>query len=146
MSFYSFHVTLHARPADVEVARPCLVSGRELPVLGVSPDGLSHGFPRTFEDVAESFSRFERMYFEPDGSFVWVASAGEPSWQLDGVVYDRDGRVVYVDLKGTCPAARLDQLLAVLGWPAAAVMFQLVREAVVVDEATFREFADVRPA
>lgn len=143
MSFYSFHVTLHARPANVDVAGTQTVNGRELPVLDVPPGELGRGFPWTFEEVAESFGRFERMFFEPDGSFVWVASAGEPGWQLDGVVYDRNGRVVYVDLKGTCPTPRLDQLLTALGWPAAAVMFQLVREAVFLDEATFREFAAI---
>jgi hypothetical protein len=99
------------------------------------------GFPCSFEEFAERVGRFERMVFEPDGSFVWVASAGEPSWQLDGMVYDRNGRVWYVDLKGTCPDKRLDQLLAVLGWPQAGVTFQLVREAEFVDEPTFRRRA-----
>jgi hypothetical protein len=110
-------------------------------MLDVSPNESGCGFEQTFEDVAERLGQFDRLYFEPDGSFVWVASAGEPGWQLDGMVYDRNGRVLYVDLKGTCPAARLDQLLAALGWPATAVMFQLVREAVFVDEATFRSWA-----
>jgi hypothetical protein len=116
MTLLSFHATLHPVP----------------------PDG---GFPCSFEEFAERVGRFERLYFEPDGSFVWVASKGEPSWQLDGMVYDRDGRVWYVDLKGTCPTERLDQLLGILGWPQTAVTFQLVREAEFVDEPTFRRRA-----
>jgi len=34
-------------------------------------------------------------------------------------------------------------LLTALGWPATAVMFQLTREAVFLDEAEFRRFAAV---
>lgn len=141
MSFYQFYVTLHARPIDARPVGVRPAAGRELAVLEVPPGALGRGFDRSFEEVAELLGRFERMFFEPDGSFVWVAAANEPNWQLDGVVYDRDGRVLYVDLKGACPAPRLDQLLTVLGWPDVPVMFQLVREAVFLDEATFRNYA-----
>ncbi len=45
------------------------------------------------------------MFFEMDGSFVWAISppTGDPETkeQLDGMLYDRAGRVEYLELKGT---------------------------------------------
>ncbi len=40
---------------------------------------------------------------EPDGSFVWVNRHGS-LWQLDGMVYDREDAIEYVELKGTTTA------------------------------------------
>ncbi len=81
------------------------------------------------------------MYIEPDGSFVWVSSRGEATWQVDGNLYDHLNRLRLVDLKGSCPAERFDQLLAALGWPRTQLVFQLVRAAVFLDELEFRRWA-----
>jgi hypothetical protein len=62
-----------------------------------------------------------------------VSPAGEPAWQLDGVVLDRDGRVLYVDLLGSCLSESLDQVLSALGGPAARAVFQLRHEALILD-------------
>ena len=98
----------------------------------------------SFEETRERLSRLARMYCEPDGSFVWVSSQGEPAWQVDGNLYDLAERLLFVDLKGTCPGEALDQLLTAFGWPAMRVMFQLTREAVFLDEAEFRQWAEDR--
>jgi len=105
-------------------------------IVHADPPGAP--FNVTFEDVSAALATFERLYIEPDGSFVWASSSGEPAWQLDGVLYDRDGRLQHIDLKGACPAAALDRLLAVLGWPATRVQFELVREGETLDETAFR--------
>jgi hypothetical protein len=97
-------------------------------------------FGRTFEEATEALGRLPRMFAEPDGSFVWVASH-EPAWQIDGVLYDGAGRLWYVELKGCCPQDAFDQLLLTLGWPQTPVAFQLVQEAVSLDEAGFRQYA-----
>jgi hypothetical protein len=86
------------------------------------------------------------MFVEPDGSFVWVSSGASgdqsvPEWQLDGNLFDRNGRLLIVDLKGTCDEASFDRLLSVFGWPTTPIMFQLSREAVFLDERTFRTYA-----
>ena len=83
----------------------------------------------------------ERMYCEPDGSFVWVSSQADRLWQVDGNLYDRAERLLFVDVRGTCPAEEFDRLLQCLGWPETAVMFQLVREAVLLGEDEFRRWA-----
>lgn len=49
-----------------------------------------------FDEIAESLTQLPRLYFEPDGSLVWVG----PDWQIDGMLYDRDGVLQYADLKG----------------------------------------------
>jgi hypothetical protein len=66
------------------------------------------GGPMTsrFDDVATSLAAVERLYFEPDGSFVWAG----PEWQIDGMIYDRDGVLQYADLKGHCPLPLWRQL------------------------------------
>lgn len=97
-------------------------------------------FDRTFEEVTDALTRLPRMYVEPDGSFVWVASA-EPAWQLDGMLYDGAGRLWYVELKGRCPQEEFDRLLSTFGWPQTPLVIQLVREAVRLEEPAFRRYA-----
>lgn len=115
------HVNIHARAASA----------------AEQPAAL---FDRTFEQVSDSLALLPRMFVEPDGSFVWV-SAGAADWQLDGVLYDGAGRLWYVELKGRCPEAELNRLLAALGWPQTSLVFQLVREAVWLDERAFWQHA-----
>ena len=137
-----FHVAIHARSAGVATGPRVSLAQREFQTLAPSAAELAETFGRTFEDVRDALERLPRMFVEPDGSFVWVSASGEPAWQLDGMLYDRNERLLYVELKGTCPADRLDELLAVLGWPQTPVMFQLLREAVYLSEADFRGFRE----
>jgi hypothetical protein len=146
MSLLSFSAVVHAQPVGAIPGVVVALRGFDLPTLAVGPGDSSIGFDRTFEEVETALSRCERLFFEPDGSFVWRSSAHESPWQLDGMVYDRGGRVLYLELKGTCPDERLDELLTALDWPRTSVMFQLVREAVFLDEPTFRRLASATAA
>jgi len=106
---------------------------------------LSEPFELSFEDAVERISHWPRMLVEPDGSFVWVSSSGEEMpWQVDGNLYDREERLLVVDLKGECPRAPFDQLLTALGWPQTPLLFQLTREAVFLGEEDFRRWAELR--
>lgn len=65
-------------------------------------------FSKTFEALAEDIAHWSGMYFEMDGSFVWVdhssrtsAVPDAPKQQMDGMVYDRDGAIEYIEIKGT---------------------------------------------
>jgi hypothetical protein len=78
------------------------------------------------------------LFFEPDGSFVWTSPPDRPRWQIDGCLFDRGGRVHYVELRGGCPPAELDCLLSSLGWPEAGLMFQLPEQGVWLPEEEFR--------
>jgi hypothetical protein len=58
--------------------------------------------PQSFEGLAAALSNLPGMFFEMDGSFVWVDHQSHPPRQMDAMVYDRDGRLEYVDVKGDC--------------------------------------------
>jgi len=60
-----------------------------------------------FDDVAERLGEVPRLYFEPDGSLVWVGD----DWQIDGMLYDREGLLQYADLKGHAPWVRWRELV-----------------------------------
>jgi len=107
--------------------------------LSFPPGELSASLTVTFEETLAALERLERMYVEPDGSFVWVAE--DRSWQVDGNFYDRDERLLFVELRGTAPAAKFDQLLAALGWPTAALAFEWRQAGVFLHEADFRRVA-----
>ncbi|HVX15856.1 MAG TPA: hypothetical protein VHC22_32030 [Pirellulales bacterium] len=115
------HVQIHAQPVAGDDRRPAL-------------------FARTFEEVSARLAALPRMFVEPDGAFVWVAADG-PTWQLDGVLYDGAGRLWYVELKGRSPQKEFEEFLSALGWPQTPVVFQLVREALLLDEPEFRRHA-----
>lgn len=141
---YRFQITLHARPRATLPQETITIDGRPWPRLIVPPELIATPFALSFEQVYESLSQLPRMFIEPDGSFVWVsAHDAVEKWQLDGALYDRDGRLLYVDLKGECPPAAFDELLRSLGWPETPIMAQLVRQAVFLDEAEFRRFVSV---
>ncbi|MFM7185486.1 MAG: hypothetical protein ACKO4Z_12050 [Planctomycetota bacterium] len=102
-----------------------------------------------FDEAIERLGAIEGLFVEPDGSFVWSSPRSRiPTasfrWQVDGNAFERAGKVLLVDLKGSCPAAEFDRLLTALGWPSQAVIMQLVRPAVFLDEATFRRHAAAR--
>lgn len=141
----AFHTTIHARPDGVSGGSVIELGGGQVRTLGVSPEQLATPFQVSFEEAMAGLEQLPRLFIEPDGSFVWASSQAETArWQVDGNLFDRKGRLLFVDLKGTCAAAQFDELLAAMGWPETAVMFQLTREAVFLDEAEFRRFAERR--
>jgi molybdopterin-guanine dinucleotide biosynthesis protein A len=138
---YRFHIAVHPAPDAVVVDAPTSIDGCLCRPLRVSPEALAITLPVTFEQAAEDLARLPRMFVEPDGSFVWVAADGRGDWQVDGGLYDRAGRLLYVELKGCCPPDAFDNLLRAWGWPTTALMFQLVQHAVFLAEADFRSWA-----
>jgi hypothetical protein len=140
---YTFHTTIHAQPRDAIPGPPIALEGQEYPTLSFSRESLSTTtMACSFEEASAALARLARLYCEPDGSFLWVSGQGQPSWQVDGNLYDRNGQLLFVDAKGSCPGEAFDQLLAALGWPGTKLMFQLVRQAVFLDETTFRRHAE----
>lgn len=138
---YYFFASIHARPEEAEPGEAVQLAEASVPTLHVPRALVGQPFERNFEDTLETLARHERMFVEPDGSFVWVSSHEEPAWQVDGNLYDRDELLLFVDIKGSCPADRFDELLSALGWPGTSLMFQLTRQAVYLAEAEFRRVA-----
>lgn len=137
----SFRVSVHALPSSIAQDRPVDLDGvRVVPITITSELGQAV-FPRSFEQVQAELDRLPRMFFEPDGSFVWVGEDPEGSWQLDGIVTDLGVRVQFVELHGACPPAAIDQLLRAFGWPETPLMFQLTRQGILLNEWDFRRWA-----
>jgi hypothetical protein len=137
----SFHITIHPRPPEVAQGNDIKLDRGIFRPLAVPQAALATPFQISFEEAGAALAQLERMFFEPDGSFVWASPRGQTAWQLDGNLFDRNGRLLFVDLKGSCPSEQFDQLLSALGWPATPIMFQLVREAAFLDEDQFRCYA-----
>lgn len=145
MSDLHFDVSLHPLPAGA-VAGPPLVDRRGTwPTIVPPAEAAGLTMASDFEAALERLAALERAYVEPDGSFVWVGPGGEGRWQIDGNAYERHGRVLVVETKGTCPEDVFDRFLEVWGWPTQPLAVQLVRAGVFVDEPTFRRHAAAEP-
>jgi periplasmic divalent cation tolerance protein len=148
--WYAFEIALHPLPAAA--APPAPRAGLHVhhdawgtwPTLTVAQDDLVRPLSIGFDEALERLGRLERMFVEPDGALVWTGSVEGRPWQVDGNAWERDGRLVHLDLKGCCPPAAFDALLGACGWPTGAVMMQLVRAGVLLDEETFRDHAAAR--
>ena len=143
---YAFDIALQRLPDAAPPGPPHADAWGEWPTLAVPRDQTMVPLAVGFDDAFARLGRLERMFAEPDGSFVWTSPREGLSWQVDGNAFEKDGRVLLVDLKGSCPPAAFDSLLSAFGWPAQAVMLQLVKPAVFLDEATFRRHAAARGA
>ena len=144
---FAFEVSLHAMPVTdgpVPAGPPLQDQWGTWPTLALRPEQFSEPLPVNFDEALERLGQLPRCYAEPDGSFVWTSPREGLRWQVDGNLYERDERVLLVDLKGSCPPNEFDQLLACFGVPPAAVVAQLVRSAVSIDEATLRQHALAR--
>ena len=68
-------------------------------------------FDCTWEEAAERLQALPRMIFEPDGSWIWSGGVGATRWQIDGHLFDFDGRLHRVELHGDSPEESFNQLL-----------------------------------
>jgi hypothetical protein len=143
MRKFRFHVSVHAAPRDKRPGPQSVINGIHVETLDVTPAQLAEPMGTSFEDASAALEKLERMFLEPDGSFVWVSPQSDLRWQIDGVLYDRAGRLMFVDLKGDCTEEALDQLLSALCADKKPLMFQLVREAVFLDDEQFRRACEV---
>jgi hypothetical protein len=137
---YRFHCSVHALPTGVSEGASVSLPEGEFRSLAVRRDKLAAAMSISFEQACDTLTRLPRMFIEPDGSFVWVSSSGESRWQVDGNLYDRAGLLMFVDLKGYCPANRFDEVVSAFRG-VTPLMFQLVRHAIFVSESEFRNYA-----
>lgn len=148
-AFYAFEIALHARPDDAVAGPEFVDEWGTWPTLEIPKDALAAPMGIGFDEAFERLASIQRLFAEPDGSFVWASSeppaaSGGFRWQVDGNAFERSGRVMLVDLKGICPATEFDRLLAAFGWPAQPLVMELVRPAVFLDEPAFRRHAAAR--
>ena len=137
MMLAPFHITIHTLPERPPNRKAMKIDDRSVESLQIDSKDSTQQLEKSFEQAASALEELPRMFFEPDGSFVWVSSLETIPWQLDGCLYDRQNRLQYVELKGTCPREIFQQLLVAIGCVPARAMFQLVRQAVFLDEENF---------
>ncbi len=106
-------------------------------VADPSVDPGWQGFGFSYECLAKRLSAVPRLFIEPDGSFVWVASA-DPARSISGQITDDGQQVVALELRGRCQWEEMTLILRELGWPEAKLVFQLLPWAVLVKTACFR--------
>ena len=141
---YAFEITLQHKPAEA-TAGPLLTDAwGSWPTLDIPRESLASPMAIGFDAALDRLAAIERLYVEPDGSFVWASPREGLAWQVDGNAFDRDGRLLLVDLKGSCPEPAFDRLLEACGWPGQPLMVQLVRPAVFLEEPMFRRHARAR--
>jgi len=143
---YHFAASIHRRPPDAKVKGPIQLSRGSFRPLQIASNELDLPLPISFEEAYQQLEHFERLFIEPDGSFVHGGAQDSARWQLDGHLYDRGRKLLYMELKGSCPEAALDRLLSVLSWPATELVFQLIDAGVVLDELEFRRWAKTKPS
>lgn len=73
----------------------------------IPPQGMGF-FGCSFEQWMHKMLQRPGVYAEGDGSWSWTAQEknerGAPVWRMEGMIYDRDGKVFYVDVQGQCTA------------------------------------------
>ena len=142
---YAFEIVLHGRPdGTLPPAGLHVDAWGEWPTRAAPPLQLTRPMTSGFDEAFARLGALPRMFVEPDGSFVWTSPTEAPWWQVDGNAVEKDGRVLLVELKGSCPRSAFDRLLAAFGWPGQAMLVQLLRAAVFLDEPTFRRHAACR--
>jgi hypothetical protein len=136
----SFHVIIRAIPNTELLTRTITLDGRDVDALIVPSDLQALPLGVTFEQAVEMLGAFPQMYIEPDGSFVWVSVAkSTESWQVDGNLYDRDGSLIAIDLKGTYYRSQLGKLFDVFRADKRKLMIEIVRDGVFLRERDFLE-------
>jgi hypothetical protein len=144
MTMYRFRITLHAWAATISEGVVHQVDGVAVRTLRVPREALAEPMCLSFEEATAALMQLPRMYIEPDGCLVWVSSIEDDhKWQVDGNLYDRAGSLMFVDLSGSCPSRRFEDLLRCFGWPQAQLVFQLNQQALFLDEVEFRRFAKI---
>lgn len=138
MALGPFHLLLHwlpTLPDRVSSTRdqPTRLGERACCPLQVTPAELCHAFPVSWEEAEARLAALPRMLIEPDGSFVWVSSSPVERWQVDGQFVGDGGALRLVELRGSCPAAALDNLLDAFGGREQPWVFELVVEGIALD-------------
>ena len=82
----------------------------------------------SWEEAFENMRGLERLFPEPDRSFMWVGFHGDREWQLNGMIYDRNDRIQWCELKGSCPFPEWEKLLRCFGWPRQKLVVQFPRD------------------
>ncbi len=118
--------------------------------LLTAADLQSSRFDISFEQALADLELLPRMFAELDGSFVWGGQVDTEHaqmealrWQIDGMLYDRNGHVIRVELKGNAPRHFWKQVLTVFGWPKQPLIAHHVDQQRFVQLTDFLSYAEL---
>lgn len=127
----SWHISLHPRPEATLANCDVAWAGQSWPTVVVPENLLTYTFEISFEECAKRLGQLPRLDCEPDGALVWFDERGNV--QLDGVLYDRAGRLLFAELKFPVWRQTFHELLAALDWPTAPLIVQVLPAAIIVE-------------
>ena len=136
----AFHAALHALPRGEIAESTSVVDRRPVKQLILAAESLDQSLPVSFEDAFEQLASLPRMFIEPDGSFVWVSDTTDVKWQLDGMMFDRGGRLQYVEMRGTCTPEAFDRFADIFRIGETQFAIQLMQQAIFLSEDEFRRY------
>lgn len=143
-----FHTNVFARPAELASGPEVALRGEEFATYAASSGGppvFDEPLPAQFEEIQQRLMQIPRMDIEPDGYFLVAGGESEGRrWQIDGHLFEYDGRMYRVEMHGSCSPEMLDDLLDCFG--TRDVVYQLVHEGVTLSAVDFRRFAELPPA
>jgi len=89
---YAFEITLQPQPSEATAGPTLTDAWGSWNTLDVPKESLASPMAIGFDTAFERLAAIERLYAEPDGSFVWTCSrTGDGSsptwWQVDGNAY-----------------------------------------------------------
>ncbi len=97
----------------------------------------SSRFELSFEQAFERLELLPRMFIELDGSLVWSGQQEGRAWQIDGMLYDRAGRLQRIELTGHAPRNVWEQLLIAVGQPLDSFAVHCLQQQRLIDTAEF---------
>lgn len=140
-AWLTLDVSVFCRPPAPRKVGTVRANGVELACLDERALTRENVFGVRFEDVVAELGGHPRVDVEPDGFFVGTGEESGRMWKLNGHLFELNDRLWRMDLRGGCPEEALDEILRSVGWPATAVVFQLVRLGATVEEGDFRRWA-----
>lgn len=131
------HLILQRRPQSLSFGPRIEIEDREFTTLRCDPATIPP-FAISFEEASERLAALPGAYVEPDGSF----SLRCDRWKTVGGFYDRDGAVLYVELRGDNTVDSLAAIIGVLGETPESVVVQLPERGVWLDFESFAKIAN----
>ncbi len=142
------HFSVWALPETPSEARPpgpnAVIHDVSLQTLVVSGEQLQTPLGVTFETAAERLTKIPQLYFEPDGSFLWVSRNSDRRWEMTGMLYDQGASLAYAEMRGCCPRAEMERVLACLSHAEQTNIIQFVRQGVFVEMEEFLRFCEAK--
>ena len=137
MMVSQWHIAVHPSLSLEVPTQAASVDGQTVQALQIEARELNQKFDVSFDELFETLQNFERLFIELDGSFVWRGTSSDTPWQIDGIVFEKDDRVWYVELKGYCDRQSFNELVCCLAGDESSFIVQSITEGIVVSGREF---------